>query len=204
MQRINRTVWIAACATVAGACSHSVKVQTTSAPDANIGALRTFRILATPERRANAPQLSAQDPMLDNSITNRELRAALASALESRGYRSDAQNPDFVVAFYAGERAKFDTTYWNPDPRFYRYGYLGFRDRWAWPYYGFGTTPAYAEIRESTQSTVIVDVIDARTRELLWRGQGSAEVSTDPTAYTEKLRKEARKIIDKLPRGASQ
>jgi hypothetical protein len=183
----------------AAACSHSVNVQTTSAPDANLGALRTFRILSAPERRAGAPQLTDQDPMLNNSITNRQLRTALVSALESRGYRQDNQNPDFVVAFYAGERAKFDTTYWNPDPLAYRYGYRGFRDRWAWPYYGYGVTPTYAEIREATQGTLLVDVVDARSHELLWRGQGTADVSNDPNAYADKLQKAARKIVDKLP-----
>jgi hypothetical protein len=197
---------LTASAAVAGAvaCSHSVNVQTTAAPDANIGALRTFRILSPPERRANAPQLAVDDPMLNNSITNRELRTALANDLQARGYRQDNQNPDFLVAFYAGARAKFDTTYWNPDPLYYRYGYRGFRDRWAWPYYGYGPTPAYAEIRESTQGTLVVDVIDARSRELLWRGRGVAEVSPDPKAYAEKLDKEARKIVEKLPEGSAR
>jgi hypothetical protein len=186
----------------AAACSHSVTVSTTTAPDANLSALRTFRILSAPERRANAPQLAAQDPMLNNSITNRELRATLASALAARGFREDNQNPDFLVAFYAGARAKFDTTYWSPDPLAYRYSYRGFRDRWAWPYYG--PAPTYAEIREATEGTLLVDVVDARTHELLWRGQGSAEVSTDPTAYAAKLDKEARKVVDKLPASTGQ
>lgn len=202
--RITRSVIAAAAVVAAVACSHSVNVQTTAAPDANIGALRTFRILSTPERRANAPQLAAQDPMLVNSITNRELRTALVSALEARGYRQDAQNPDFLVAFYAGAQAKFDTTYWNPDPIGYRYGYRGFRNRWAWPYFGYGPAPTYAQIRESTEGTLLVDIIDARSSELLWRGQGTAEVSTEPSAYAAKLQKAARKIVDELPAGAGR
>jgi hypothetical protein len=202
--KVLRIATASAAIAAAVACSHSVSVQTVAAPDANIAALRTFRILSAPERRANAPQLAADDPMLNNSITNRELRTALANALQARGYREDNQNPDFLVAFYAGERTKFDTTYWNPDPLFYRYGYRGFRDRWAWPYYGYGPTPAYAEIRESTQGTLIVDVIDARTHELLWRGRGTAEVSTDPKAFADKLTKEAKKIVEKLPEASAR
>jgi hypothetical protein len=177
------------------ACAPRVTVRTTENPAANVGAFHTFRVLPPPGRRADAPALAAQDPMLDNSITNQELRQELLRAFEGRGYTPDRQRPDFLVAYYAGTKAKFDTTYW--DPGSWRYTYWGFRDRWAWPYYGWA--PAVAQVQEYTEGSVVVDVIDARTRQLAWRGQGVARVSDDPREYARDLARAVDDVVRKFP-----
>ena len=188
-----------AAATSATGCAPRVAVRTTESPTADLGAFRTFHILAPPARRPDAPALPQSDPMLDNSITNRALRQDLRQALEARGY-APAPTPraDFLVAYYAGTREKLDTTYWTPGP--YRYSYWGFRDRWAWPYYGYaGPAPAFARVAASTQGTVIVDLIDARTQQLAWRGQGVAAVSDDPTEYAKQLARAVDDVVKRLP-----
>ena len=177
-------------------------MRTTTAPDANLSGLRTFRVLNAPQRRADAPQLSQDDPMLDNSITNRALRQDLVQDLQAKGYTTDTSNPDFVVAYYAGTKEKMDTTYWNPDP-FWRYGYRGFRYGWAWPYYGWAAPYPAMSVQEYTEGTVIVDVVDPRTRELLWRGQGVAEVSDNPTTYANELGKSVAAILKKFPNAST-
>src|SRR4051812_50066875 len=105
---------IIAFATLGCSSSSAVKVSTTVAPGADLSMLRTFRVLETPQRRADAPALPANDPMLDNSISNRRLRSDLVQRLQQKGYAADTANPDFLIAFYAGTREKMDTTYWNP------------------------------------------------------------------------------------------
>lgn len=192
-------------ATVACA-SGAVEVSTTVAPGANLTMLHTFRVLETPERRADAPALPANDPMLDNSITNRQLRAALVQRLQQKGYAMDAARPDFLVAFYAGTREKMDTTYWNPGFG-WRYGYRGFgfggpRFRSAWPWYGYGSPYPAMELSTYTQGAVIVDVIDPSTMELLWRGQGVDAVSDDPMKYAQELDKSVSAILGEFPPAA--
>src|ERR1700676_1514406 len=61
-----------------------VQVRTSVEPNADLAALHTFYVLPAPTRSANAP-LPANDPMLDNSITNRALRGDLTTALQARG-----------------------------------------------------------------------------------------------------------------------
>jgi hypothetical protein len=185
-------------ALTASACSSGIHVRTTTAPDASFTGLHTFRVLNAPERRVDAPPLSANDPMLDNSITNRELRQDLVQGLESKGYALDRDNPDFVVAYYAGTKEKMDTTYWNPDP-WWRYGYRGYRYGWAWPWYGYAAPYPVMRVQEYTQGSVIVDVVDPRTKELLWRGQGVAQVSDDPNAYAKELSKTVGAVLKKFP-----
>src|SRR5919201_1989486 len=150
----------AAVALTSTACSSGIHVRTTTAPDATLAGLRTFRVLNAPQRRADAPALAASDPMLDNSITNRELRNDLVQGLEAKGYTPDRDNPDFVVAYYAGTKEKMDTTYWDPNP-YWRYGYrgFGFRRGWAWPWYGYAAPYAAMQVQTYTQGTVIVDVV---------------------------------------------
>jgi hypothetical protein len=195
---------LAAVAIISAACSTGgVHVSTTEAPDANFTALHTFRVLNAPQRRPDAPVLAADDPMLSNSITNAQLRTDLAQALEQKGFRPDQTNPDFLVAYYAGTKATLDTTYWAPDYG-WRYGYRGFgfrgsRFRSAWPYYGLASPYPSMQVSEYTQGSVIVDVVDPKTMELLWRGQGVADVSSDPATYRKELDQSVVAILNKLP-----
>jgi hypothetical protein len=190
---------------------NGLKVRTTVEPGADLSGLHSFYVLTPPVRSANASPLSSNDPMLENSITNNQLRSDLAQAFQSRGYVSaQRQGADFLVAYYAGTKEKFDTTYWGPtfDPG-WRYSYRG-RRGWAWPYYGAGYYggPYYggggASVSSYTQGQVIVDVTDPRTSELLWRGQGTEPVSNDPVKYANQLQTVVNAIVAKFPQPTAQ
>jgi hypothetical protein len=195
----------AALTAITGCSRSGIAVSTTAEPGANLTGLHTFYVLAPPARSVNASALSTNDPMLDNSITNRALRRDLATAFQSRGYAAvPRQNADFEVAYYAGTKEKFDTTYWGPtfDPG-WRYSYRG-RRGWAWPYYGAGYYggPYYggnASVSSYTQGQVIVDVTDPHTSELLWRGQGTEPVSSDPNKYASDMQNVVNAIVAKFP-----
>ena len=152
--------------------------------------------------------------MLNNSITNRQLRNDLVQGFEGKGYALDSSNPDFQVAYYAGTKQKMDTTFWNPGPA-YRYGYRGYGRRgsrfaWAWPWYSsYSPYSAYrygpiAQVQEYTQGCVIVDVIDPKTQELLWRGQGIANVSSDPAKYAKELAQSVNAVLKRFPPARKQ
>jgi hypothetical protein len=84
-----------------------LKVRTTVEPGADLTGLHTFYVLTPPTRSANATPLAANDPMLENSITNTALRTDLTQAFQSRGYAPAArQGADFLVAYYAGAKEK--------------------------------------------------------------------------------------------------
>jgi hypothetical protein len=171
------------------ACA-SVDVRTVTSPDANLGALHTFNVMTNAKPRSPAAQ-SSDDPMLVNSVSNRALRTDLVKAFENRGYvRSD--KPDFTVAYYASTKQKLDVTYWD-------YGYAYYPRWWGGWGPGFGPTPMATEY---TQGTVIVDVVNPNTNELLWRGQGVATVSDNEAQYEQDLWKAVTAILDKFPRAS--
>ena len=54
-------------------------------------------------------------------------------------------------------------------------------------------------VTQYTEGTVIVDVIDPKTKDLLWRGQGVAAVSNNEQQYEQELQKTVEAIVDKFP-----
>jgi len=186
-----------AAALTLAACGPAVQVRTAISPDAGFSALRTFKVLPTPTPRIADVQSEgggANDPMLVNSLSNRALRADLAQAFTGLGYVANDSNPDFAVAYYACTKQKTDITYWD-------YGY-SLRPRW---WRGWGPRWRAMEaptVTDYTQGTVIVDVVDPRTKELLWRGQGVAVVSDDQQQYQQELQKTVAAILAKFPAAA--
>jgi len=122
--------------------------------------------------------------MLVNSISNRALRTDLVTGFQNRGYVL-SDHPDFAVAYYASASEKLDVAEWDYG---YRYDPLWWSEPGPYP-------PAVTY----TEGTVIVDVINPSTKELLWRGQGVAAVDTDPNKFARELRKAVDAIIAKFP-----
>lgn len=179
---------LGAAAVTLAACGPSIQVRTVVSPDATLGRFSTFHILPVP-RPSDGRGLAADDPMLVNSITNRVLRNAMEEAFQERGYVLDDRDPDFAVAYYASARRTLDVTYWN-------YGYP-WRPRW---WRGWGSRWGGPAVTEYTEGTVIIDVLDARTQDLLWRGRGVAVVSDDMQQYLKDLKATVTAIVAEFPR----
>jgi len=166
------------------ACAAPVQVRTAAAPDAQLTNLHSFIVMATPRRRGGGDQPNNDDPMLQNSITYQALHNDLVSNFQERGYVIDSTKPDFAVAAYATARQRLNVTD-------YDYGYPYWRHGWWGP-----VVPA---VTEYTEGTVVIDVVNPTTKELLWRGQGVAAVSDDPQAYSKELARTVAKIVDRFP-----
>jgi hypothetical protein len=178
------------------ACASPIQVRTAISPDASLGGLRSFRVLPTPKPRIAGVTQSTTDPMLVNSISNRALRTDLQQEFARLGYVSVDSNPDFCVAYYASTKQQLDLTYWD-------YGYP-LRPRW-WRGWGPGWRGSEVPVvNQYTQGTVIVDVFDPKTKDLLWRGQGVAAVSDNQQAYTDELKKTVAAILAKFPAASAK
>src|SRR6267378_4341801 len=187
--RIARLVPIAAVVGLA-ACASAVQVRTALSPDASLSGLRTFRVQPTPKPSIASAQ-STGDPMLVNSISNRALRTDLRQGFEKLGYTVNDSTPDFCVAYYASTNQQLDISA-------YDYGY-SFRPRW-WRGWGPRYRHLYAPmVTQYTQGTVIVDVFDPKSKELLWRGQGVAAVSDNQEQYVQELQTTVGAILAKFP-----
>lgn len=176
-----RQITALACVVALGACGNGVQVRTQSSPTFTTQGRSTFRVMAAP-RVAEGATLPSDDPMVSNSITNQALRADVTQALESRGYRpASGGTADFDVALYASEHQALDI-------RRFDYGYT-----WrGWP-------REYTEVTPYERGTVIVDLVDPSSHDLLWRGQGVAAVSANPNHFVDQLNAVVNQIVKKLP-----
>ena len=140
-------------------CS-SVSVTTDYDREANFASLKTFDWITAAQ---NVVSPNAQTAMFQNTLIEKHMKRAVASQLDLKGVKQDTSKPDFYVAFHSGTEQKVNVTN-------YGYGY-GYGARWG----GGGV-----DVQQYTQGTLILDFIDAKTKQLVWRGVATGALAENP------------------------
>jgi Domain of unknown function (DUF4136) len=140
---------------------------------------------------ANPPVGKVRDPILDSQILEQRVQRAVVADLLSRGYiQTTTENkPDFTVTYHIIGKQQLQSS----GPSF-SFGFFG-----AYPN-GFGSVavPVDNGLETREQGTLILDIIDNHTKQLVWRGWISDWVNQDN--YSEKAISQAVKaILDKFP-----
>jgi hypothetical protein len=116
-----------------------------------------------------------------NPLNNKRIEAAIEQGLVAKGMQKQAAGrPDLLVAYHTNVKDKIDV-----DTYGYRYGRYGRR---------VGT---YTTVQKYQQGTVVVDLVDAKERELVWRGWAKGEASD--SVSKEKIDDTIAKILAKYP-----
>lgn len=93
------------------------------------------------------------------------MRASVAAEMTAKGLTEVTSAPDIYVAYSARVEDKQQVSpYYNGLGYPYGYGY---------GYYG----RAYSPVTQYKAGTVVIDIIDAKRKELAWRGTGQAQVN---------------------------
>jgi len=167
-----------------GASAQPYSLRTMTAPKVSIAQLRSFHLMPTPLRR-DGMRGAAYDPMQNGTAANRVFRRIVADEFVDRGYFDSEWMPDFVVAIYASSRGALDLSSWQ-------YGYA-YSPSW-WPEGSGATSTTYEP------GTVVVDVIDPETLDVLWRGAAIARMGANDLANTNALLEAAIGIVSHFPR----
>ena len=148
------SIFLIALAVIAGTTVGFAETHSDFNKQYNLTALKTFDF--------KQQSRISNDPIADNQIWGDDIHKAIAANLASHGMVQDgAAEPDFLVAYYVGLQNRYDARSLGYGVPFYGRGFnrwWGWRqgyDAWAVPY---------------TESTLIIDIIDARTNQLVWRG----------------------------------
>ncbi|MEM7410540.1 MAG: DUF4136 domain-containing protein [Myxococcota bacterium] len=140
------------------ACA-TLRVESDFDPEVDFVAYETFTWLDPPlvetPREAGAPEV---DPFTHNTLVDQRVRSGVEAALEQRGYRK-AEDSDFALRYDLVNREVTRTS-----PGFVSPGAFGRRGFYA------GSTVYPPLVRTYDEGTLIVDVIDAQTRRIIWRG----------------------------------
>ncbi|MEE9227024.1 MAG: DUF4136 domain-containing protein [Acidobacteriota bacterium] len=124
-----------------------------------------------------------------NPIAQKRFEAAVNRELAEKGYEMVDGDADFYVVTHAARstRTQVDIN---------SYGYY---DRYPSRGWGGGMSTGTATVREIPMGTILVDILDAESRELIWRGTATAAISTKAEKNEKKLNKLVGKMFKKFP-----
>lgn len=179
MATVRKPILLVACAAVMAAGLVWAKVVSDHDPNADFSSYSTYEWL---ERENSAEHL------LPNHLRLR-LRRVTEEVLATKGLQPSPAPPqtDLLLTYYLSTEQKLEIEHVGYSPYSpWGYGY--------WPGFNYG----YTEVRSYPEGTLVLDIVDARTRKLVWIGTLQREVrSTDPSG--KQIRKSVTKLLKSYP-----
>jgi hypothetical protein len=181
-------IWLRVCAFLAAAAvlnaCGGIPVSTDYDPDWHLPTPASYGWMARPARVA--------DPMVDNDLVARRVQRAVDEQLEAKGLRrvTAQQQPDLLVTYHIGEEEKLDISSFHSS-----FGYYP-----CWHCFGPGFD-SDIWVTQYTQGKLVVDLVDAKTQQLVWRGVAARRVPRldSPTERDQYIRETVTAIFKRFP-----
>ena len=132
---------------------------------------------------------------LMNDLDKERMRNAFASEFKSRGMEKAGDEADLAITLYLVLEQKTSTTAYTNYYGGGGYGRYG-RGGWGWGN-GYGTT-TYSE-SDYIKGTLVMDVYDNSTNQLIWQAVASGTVKENPKKRDKGIPKMAAKLMKKFP-----
>jgi hypothetical protein len=128
-----------------------------------------------------------EDESMKNSILSKRIQSAVESELSKRGLTRNEGNPDLWVAVHVRLSKETQVTTYNTG---WGYGY-----RWG------GAGMSTATVQEIPVGSLIVDLVDANQKDLVWRGTASDTLNPEksPEEKDKALREALAKMFENYP-----
>jgi len=190
-QLFNKKGYLVALFSLALTACSTVKVSTDYDKSADFTALKGFNWL--PE----SAKAEKENAYLNNRIMDVRITKAIDKQLVVQGF-SFSTAPDFYVNYSITSEKKTNIRTYN--------NYSGYGPSWGWGI-GYGhrgmSLSAHTETRvdEYQQGSLVIDVIDPTSLELIWRGIGSKRLpeSTDAAEMDKLVAEVVKNILSKYP-----
>jgi len=181
---MRRLFAIAAALSFVGATAFAQDVKTDFDKNANFGAIKTFQVKI--------------GTSWNNQISEKRIMDEVSQTLTEKGWTVAEANPDALVLLHgATEKQKNLNTFYSGMGGYGRYGYRG------WGGMG-GTGTATTTVSEYLVGTLVVDIFDAKSKSLLFRGTASDEISDKPEKNIKKVEKASAKMFKDFPPGSKE
>jgi hypothetical protein len=146
-------------ALLAGCSSYDIKYDYDV--DSNFSAFKTYNWI--PREISNASG-SARQAVQSNTLLDERIKRAVDTQMTAKGFTLATENPDVMLVYHVGAQDKVDVTDWG-------YTYAG-------SYWGGGLGRS-VDVYQYTEGTLIVDMVNASTKQLAWRGSATGVVEPD-------------------------
>lgn len=176
MKLLGTIVALVAIATLWG-CGTSISTNYDYDVNANFETYRTYDWIPL----AEATPGNAKTAVERNDLLDKRIRNAVNNSLKEKGLSLDTTGPDFLVVYHVGIQDKVQVTDWG-----YRYSDY---------YWGYGGREI--DVYNYQEGTLILDFVDAQTKQLIWRGAGSTAVD-DSGRSPEKSDQIINKVVGKI------
>lgn len=120
-----------------------------------------------------------------SDLDKRRILRAIDAELNSKGMQK-SESPDLLISFFTKAKERVDV-YQN------HYGWGGYWG-WGWGHPWGGTT-----VSKTTEGTLYIDIIDAKTNELIWQGIGTAPLARDMEKKEARINEIVMKILERYP-----
>jgi hypothetical protein len=147
---------------------------------------RTFSFAGLSTWNFANEKVNARDTIGPNEIWDGYIRDDLTAGLAKIGFNHSDDRPDLIVRYRLGTKVKQDVHVVHDN-----WGYGYHRGRWAYWHGGRGWGTKTVFRTPYDQSTLVLDVIDARTGELVWRGYDRRKVD-------DRSEKSVKRSVEKL------
>jgi hypothetical protein len=129
-----------------------------------------------------------RQPDMDSPDLNEQVVSLINGQLQAKGWRMVPADADVGLVANGSSEAHHTIESF----------YQGFPSGWDWHYW---SEPGAAPITEENYAvgTLVVDMFDGRTKQLIWRGFAESTVSKNPIKNEEKLDKAVEKLFDNFP-----
>jgi hypothetical protein len=172
---------IAAALSLVGAAVFAQDVKTDYDKSADFGAIKTFSVKV--------------GTSWNNPISEKRVMEEIAQTLTEKGWTRVDANPDALVLLHgATEKQKSLNTFYSGGG----YGGYGYR---GWGGMG-GMGTATTTTSEYTVATLVVDIFDAKSKTLLFRGTAEDEISDKAEKNIKKVEKASSKMFKDFPPGS--
>jgi hypothetical protein len=149
---------------LAAGCS-SISVSHDWDKDAPYETYRSFDWLPAASTTKSAQTTDAQGALQSSDLLDKRIKSAVDEELTLKGLSKTSNSPDLYVTYHTGVEDKINVTDWGYT---YSYDYWGWQDR-------------RMDVYQYEQGTLVVDLIDAKTKELVWRGWATKTLETNPS-----------------------
>jgi hypothetical protein len=184
---MNRVSLLVAVLGAAAACAPSPKIGYDFDRGVDFRAYHTYAWLSADQERTG-------DRRADSSAVDMRIRIAVATQLRLKGYQALSEGtPDFYVAYHVGLKES------SPDisTQYYSDGMAGHPFSHSADTRTAGkTAPALNETPSYLTGSLLIDILDARSQKLVWRGTAAGEV--DPGLTSAQRDERTRAIVQSI------
>jgi hypothetical protein len=161
------------------ACSPEIQVQTDFDPDYDLWTFKTFDW----GQKVNIEE--GKNPFHYNELNDKRIKSAVQNQLTSRGYLLTDNQPDLILHYHIIVK---DKSMLATEP--YGYNYSSYWQRME------------ADIYSYREGTLILDLMDSKTNNLIWRGWAVSPLNSSykPEEIEKLIKTVVAKIFKKFPK----